>query len=397
MKRLAAVLLCLAFCLTAFAGCSQPAESESTARPEVLPAYNPNPLTGLEKDAGYPYGKRPVAVMVNNIVDSLPQSGIAGADVIYEIVTEGGITRLMAVYSDLSKAGGYIGPVRSARDQHLQLALSYSPLFVHIGSSTTANALLETYHYEDKDLDGNASSVRDVGFWLDEKRHETRLIEHCWYTSPELIEKAVNKYGLADDKEEYDPIFKFRSYKEAPRSLAVADAGDVHIQFSGNYESDFSYNAVDGLYAKSQKGTPQTDTNNGRQLAFTNLLVLFTEITRQPDGVLSDVDYQFGGYGYYFSGGGYEAVRWTKGDAANPLRIVTEGNEELEVELNCGKTYVAVVGLDQFLNFTVGGVNPLSGTEAPSQLQQQLLDAAADASSSDAAADADSAAAEPEA
>ena len=59
--------------------------------------------------------------------------------------------------------------------------------------------------------------------------------------------------------------------------------------------------------------------------------------------------------------------------------------------------HVAVVGLDQFLNFTVGGVNPLSGTEAPSQLQQQLLDAAADASSSDAAADADSAAAEPEA
>lgn len=350
----------LACCL--LAGCGK--EAESSARPAVLPEYNPNPLTGLEKDAGYPYGQRPIAVMVNNISDSLPQSGIGGADLIYEIVTEGGITRFLAVYSDISKAGGYIGPVRSARDQHLQLVLPFSPLMVHIGSSNTARDLLETYHYSDKDLDGNPSTVRDAAFWLDEERHESRLIEHCWYTSPQLISAGIEKYKLSASCEEYDPIFHFRSYKEAPRSLAISGAENLHLQFSSTYYSDFSYDAVSGLYQKSQQGEPQIDALTGQQLSFTNLIVLFTEITTQPNGVLSEVDYRYGGVGYYFSNGSYEPIRWAKGSPEDPLKILTPGNEEKEVELNCGKSYIAVVGLDQFLNFTINGTNPLSGQPA---------------------------------
>lgn len=364
MKRFYGILLAAILACGLLAGCGS--AQSAPARPDSLPSYNPNPLTGLEKDAGYPYGQRPVAVMINNIKQSLPQSGIAGADLIYEMVTEGGITRMMAVYSDLAKAGGYIGPVRSARDQHLQMVLPMNALYVHIGASTFAKDMLEIYHYDSKDLDGNASAVRDVAFWLDEDRHKTKDIEHCWYTSAELIASAEKKYSLDSTAEELLPIFHFRAYTDSPRSLTVPDSGDVHIQFSAAYYSDFSYDAASSTYLKSEFGEPQIDAATGTQLSFTNLLVLFTDITPRPDGVLMNVDYSTKGYGYYFSNGGYEAVRWEKGAPEAPLRIVKDGDETTDVELNCGKSYIAMVGLDEFLNFTVGSVNPMTAAQAPS-------------------------------
>jgi hypothetical protein len=73
-----------------------------------------NPLTGLSGYNENAVGKRPVAIMVNNIKDSLPQYGIEQADVIYEIPVEGGITRLMAVYADYTNVPD-VCSIRSCR------------------------------------------------------------------------------------------------------------------------------------------------------------------------------------------------------------------------------------------------------------------------------------------
>lgn len=359
MKRTLALLLAATLFCGALVGCGNAAANSVPARPEVLPEYNPNPLTGLEKDGGYPYGQRPVAVMINNIKESLPQSGIAGADLIYEMVTEGGITRMMAVYSDLSKAGGYIGPVRSARDQHIQMMLPLNALYVHIGASTFARDMLETYHYADKSIDGNPTAVRDTVFWLDEERHKTKDIEHCWYTSSELIQNGIRKYKL-DAEGEPEAIFRFRSYKENARMLPLSGASSAHIQFSASYYSDFTYEPSSGKYLKSEFGEPQIDAATGEQLAFNNVLILFTNISPRPDGVLMNVDYSFGGIGYYLCGGNYEPIRWMKGTPESPLQIVSAEGDEEEIEINPGKSYIAVVGLDQFSSLTIGADNPLT-------------------------------------
>ncbi|MEG1932422.1 MAG: DUF3048 domain-containing protein, partial [Pygmaiobacter sp.] len=344
MKRFFA--LALAACLLAgcFAGCGNAASSAPT-RPETLPDYNPNPLTGMEKDAGYPYGQRPVAVMINNIKESLPQSGIASADLMYEMVTEGGITRMMAVYSDLSKAGGAIGPVRSARDQHIQMILPMQALYVHIGSSTFARDMLETYHYAERDLDGNSTTVRDTAFRLDEERHATRDIEHCWYTSSEMISAGIKKYKLSTEGET-SPVFKFGNYSSAPRMLLLSGAKELHISFSQSDYSDFSYDSASGKYLKSEFGAPQLDAATGEQLRYNNLLILFTDITPRPDGVLMNVNYNFGGVGYYVNGGNYEPIRWLKGTPEQPLRIISMEDDEVDIEINPGTSYIAMVGLD---------------------------------------------------
>ena len=159
MKRTLALLLVFCLVLASLAGCgssssgagrdtgsgstAQAAPPEPTATPEPTPVpLNPNPLTGLEKESDFHNGRSPVAVMVNNLKmssgnDAFPQWGIGSADIIYEMVTEGGITRMMAVYSDYEKMPK-VGPVRSARDQHVQLMLPLGALYVHEGASIFA-------------------------------------------------------------------------------------------------------------------------------------------------------------------------------------------------------------------------------------------------------------------
>ncbi len=331
---------------------SQP--DSSTAQPVVPeePVLAINPYNGLYIDEKFVEDMRPIAIMVNNIKQSLPQKGLTEADIVYEIVTEGGITRFMAIYSD-----GYdlptIGPVRSARDQHIQLMLSYQPLYLHIGSSVPADAMLELYKYTNRDVDGKIFSS---AVWYDQERADqlsqlyTNVDEHCWFTDGETLKGVVDEYNLdANVLEQPDPVFNFLPPEEERTPKLEVDG--FNIKFSDYSTSRFEYNPDIGKYEKSIYGEPQIDANNGEQLAFKNVLVLFTTISTHSDGVLANVQYNFGGVGYYFSNGGYEHVRWLKGSPEDPLRIVSNDGAEIPVEINPGNTYVAVVDLSHFADF----------------------------------------------
>ena len=90
-------------------------------------------------------------------------------------------------------------------------------------------------------------------------------------------------------------------------------------------------------------------------MEFDNVFVLWTQISRYPDGILSNVSLNFGGVGYYFNSGRMEKVRWIKGGANDPLKIVTLDGTETEIEINPGKSYIAVVSLDYFGTFSLDG------------------------------------------
>ncbi len=320
-----------------------------TAEESVIPI---NPFNGLYTDEKFQADMRPIAIMVNNIEQSLPQRGLTEADIIYEIVTEGGITRLMAIYSD-----GFdlptIGPVRSARDQHIQLMLSYQPLYLHIGSSAPADNMLALYQYANRDIDGKIISD---SVWYDSERANllsqlyTNVDEHCWFTDGETISSVVEDYNFdANVLEQPDPVFNFLSPEEERTPSIPVDS--FNIKFSEYSTSSFEYNSELGKYEKSIYAEPQIDANNDEQLAFKNVFVLFTTISTYPDGVLADVQYNFGGVGYYFSNGGYERIRWLKGSPEDPLRIVSSDGKETPIEVNPGNSYVAVVDLSHFSAF----------------------------------------------
>ena len=333
----------------------EPQPQPEPETPAIVTDPSANPLTGLAK-ADWPEGMRPLAVMLDNVQAALPQRGLQSADLVYEMVTEGGITRLMAVYSDYTSMPE-VGPVRSARDQHVQLMFPLGAMYLHVGGSTYAKALLSQYHYEAKSLDGyfQAGALE-----LDAQRNLTAAIEHCWFTSGELFSQAAAQYRLDTEMDgPQQAVFQFVPYVQEPRVLAGGEASQLYIRFSSYANSAFRYDAEKAQYVKSQFGAPHLDENTGEAVTFDNLLVLFTDTEKYPGGILTKVNFAWGGVGWYFNGGRCEPVRWLKGAPEQPLRIVSADGAETPVEVNPGRTYIAVVGLDMYSYFRINDTAPV--------------------------------------
>jgi len=176
IKRIISILMIMALLMFAFASCKKnetPSDSsdgseqirseveseESSENTEDSSEKSDSPSSAVgNKKINYLTGEtatgdntvRPVAIMVSNAKVNIPQSGISNADIIYEAVTEGGVTRLMALYSDMDSIGK-TGSIRSARDQFIQLMLPLNAIYVHIGTSTSAKRMLDFYSYNDID------------------------------------------------------------------------------------------------------------------------------------------------------------------------------------------------------------------------------------------------------
>lgn len=372
MKKLLVILLVAALALSLLTACGDassssgepaaPAATNSAPQPQPQPEsepelpYEPAVLTGLPKGDDYPEGQRITAVMVNNISNSSqhdvrPQNGLSDADILIEIKVEGGITRFCALFTDYNKID-YICPVRSARDQFFQLFLPFQPVFIHIGESVVQTQYKKDYTYES--LDANFDSV---GFNRDPSRQAAGVANwEIAYLTQEDIQRGLEKLNVDTQRTYNSTFFDFVNYNEPNRVLTGGDALGIKIVHSQSYRTYFDWDAASGRYLMSQYSMrygeirPSTDANNGEQLGFENVLVLFTDFDVYPDPGgsgydLQKVNYANGGVGYYFNGGKAEFIRWMKGAPLQPLRIVdTEGNEE-NVKINPGKTYIAVVDL----------------------------------------------------
>ncbi|MEG1153251.1 MAG: DUF3048 domain-containing protein [Ruthenibacterium sp.] len=369
----AAVTLALCACVKASVQSEADTSVQSEAASAPVPTTPPvitlspgaNPLTGLALAADAPSGVRPLAVMVDNVKAALPQRGLAAADLVYEMVTESGITRLMAVYSNPAEMPA-VGPVRSARDQHVQLMLPLGADYLHVGGSTYANEMLAKYRYETKSLNGMVQT--DV-LALDSDRNALTSIEHCWFTSGALYTAAAQNDALDTVAHEVLPAFQFMPYTGAPRVLIDGDAVRVSVRFSSYTNTVFTYDAASNRYRKAQFGADQIDENTGETVSFDNVLILFTDITKYPDGILAQVDYAFGGVGFYVNGGRYEKVRWMKGAPESPLRIVALDGTETPVSINPGTSYVAMVDLSKYPYFKMSATEEASVPESDVPLQ----------------------------
>ena len=338
-----ALMLSLAGCFGSEAGSgstgsgsasAQQPSGEGIVQPEDKPVPEVNLITGEALGDGMAPGQRPIAVMVSNIAAALPQRGVSAADAIIEMETEGGITRFLALFADLS-AVPTVGPVRSARDQHLQFVLPLNAVFVHIGSSIYAQNLLNQYQYQD--IDG--LYLGTTSFALDEERRKTRAQEHCWYTDGAKIAAGMDQTGIVADGAK-NTLFDFVEPGAAAQVPSDGDAPDIYFMISSGTAVQLTYDAASGTYLKKAYGEPQIDESNGAQLAFQNVVLLYAGVTMKPDGVCTDFDLS-GGDGYYCYGGKYQKIRWEKGGATEPLRLLDEDGREIQV--NTGKSYIAVV------------------------------------------------------
>lgn len=191
---------------------------------------------------------RPLAVMINNHPVARPlQSGLQDAYLVYEIIVEGGFTRLMALYKDQNTAR--IGSLRSARYYFADYALENDAIYFHYQGSLTSYSNMTKYPMDALDFGINAQSWRDKTLNV--------ATEHTAFTSMEKLNDSITKKKLRSttDKEllfnySIDPI-KLRDDKE--------EANDVIIEYSSNSEVEYNYNSTTKLYERSFNGVKNID------------------------------------------------------------------------------------------------------------------------------------------
>lgn len=286
-------------------------EETEPPQPEV-PAYTA-PLTGLPAEA--PVTRRPLAVMVNNAPAARPQSGLMDADLVYEVLAEGGVTRMVAIYQ--SKAdSAKIGPVRSIRPYMIDLGESYHGVLVHAGASNDAFAILQRQHKEDLDEITNAGAY----FWRD----KSRKAPHNLYSSPEKLFEGAEKRGFATEDANV-PGYTF--YREGEGPVSGQEASRVEIKFQlDNYRVGYEYDAASGRYKRFINGKPHTDLETGEQLTAANVVVLGAEHRVLDDVGRLDVNLELGGDAIVFEKGKMIRAEWIhkQGDI---IRFIVDNQE----------------------------------------------------------------------
>lgn len=323
-----------------------PATSDTTTavkEPEGEPAYI-NPLTGLAAKSDVT-GKRPVSIMVNNLYASLPQEGIAQADIMYECLAEGGITRLMAViteYEDVTQ----IGSVRSARDYYIDYAESYNCIFIHAGGSDYAYDTIAARGTDH--LDGVRGSAdlyyKTETFVRDPERLKTYSSEHTlMIKSGAGLAAGIDYAGISTEKAAgYEKPMNF-----APWGTDVSlssEASHAKVVMSNYQTVDYAYSAESKGYLRYQyNGEKHIDSTTGEQLCFRNVIVMFTD----TGAIAGDekariwVTTTGTGDGWYLTDGTYQRITWQKDSHDSVIRYFFE--DGTDVSLNRGKTMINVV------------------------------------------------------
>ena len=280
--------------------------------------------------------RRPVAIMLNNIEDAMPMSGVSYADVLYECVVEGSLTRMMGIfenYDDLEK----IGSVRSCRNYFVYYALEFDSIYCHYGQSSYALPLLEQDNVNN--LSGLAA-IGDTVFY----RTTDRVAPHNAYASAKGIKKGIEEMGYRDTyREDYTGKFTFARDGDPNDLSEVQSYSATHIEPGYKINKPvLEYNAEDEKYYRSQYGTEHVDDLNGEQLSFDNIILQYSTWEQIDDK----------GYLGFDCHGGGEMKFITKGKAVDGTWLSLGGEQGAvryfdsdgkEIVLNQGKTLIEII------------------------------------------------------
>jgi len=309
--------------------------------------------------------RRPLTVMIENHQESRPQSGLSSADVVYEAVAEGGITRFLAVFYCGAVAQEItIGPVRSARTYFLDFASEYGdyPLYAHVGGANLpgpANALgqIADYGWLKKKNDLNQFAIGFPVFWRDYERigHPVAT-EHTMYSTTEKLWEVAHKRGLdAQDNEgnRWDKNFVSWKFKQEAPLDKRGEISKIEFDFWQGYK-DYSvaweYDKQVNLYRRLNGGESHKDLNNNQQLTAKVVIVQFME-EKGPIDELKHMLYKTTGKGkaIIFQDGQVIQGGWEK--ANRQARTKFTDSKGKEIELNGGQIWIEILPTSRQVSF----------------------------------------------
>ena len=365
MKRILCILLLICLLL----GCSRNADptdptteptaaptqptEETTSDPTEAPSEDPsastepsqtplayrNPLNGTPID--HPWTARPFAVVINNIRYAMPQQGVSQADKIFEILADGGITRCLALFSDLSQVEK-LGSLRSARTYLIDLAQAHDAILIHVGGSSYALEQLKSGAVTHINALVDTSST----FYRDKDRlNAGYAYEHTLFSSgPALINRAT-KWGCTMTRDS-GISYNYTFAEEIQLEGEVANTVKLTFRRNGKVTT-MTYDPDTGLYTGAQFNETYIDGNDGSAMTFRNVLVLYAEMTSKGERVFHKTVGE--GDGYFACGGVIVPIKWSR--ANNGSSFVFTLLDGTPVTLGVGHSYIGIVPFGSIVSY----------------------------------------------
>lgn len=313
--------------------------------------------------------RRPLFIMIENHEEARPQSGMSKADVVYEAVAEGGITRFGTLfYCDAVARDNTVGPVRSARTYFLDFASEYgeTPLYVHVGGAhcdsetsegclngAKADALGQIGNYGwEAENDLNQFSIGYPTFWRDYERiGHTVATEHTMYSTTEKLWALAKKRSWTNkdpDGTDWQTNFEPWSFKEEEKEDKRGEVNSVEFNFWENkddYKVKWEYDKTANLYKRLNAGQPHNDLNTDLQIEVKNVVVQFMKESAANDGYPGNIHLLYGtigeGTALVFQDGQALKAKWVKKTRTDRTKFYNQAGRE--ITFNPGKVWVEIV------------------------------------------------------
>ena len=282
---------------------------------------------------------RPIAVMIDNHINAMPQAGLKEADLVYEIIVEGGETRLMLVFKD--KDIDKIGPIRSSRHYFLDYALENDAIYVHYGWSPQARSDIDTLGVNNINGIFESSSA----FW----RVSDKYAPHNVVTTTDNIMEIAERKGYRTTTDE-NPVLNYVA--DEVNLTDGKKATDITIPYSDYNSVEYVYDKDSKEYVRYSRGKKQVDWETGDEITTKNIIIEFAENYTLNDGsgkgrqTLNNIKKL---KGYYITKGKAIPITCTK--TSRSSKTVYKDLEGNEIDVNDGKTFIQICPIDAEIEF----------------------------------------------
>lgn len=283
----------------------------------------PAPFSGEQVE--HKVTNRPVLVTINNQVEARPQSGLASADVIYEMLAEGDVTRLLALFQ--SEIPETAGPIRSARSYFIDLAEGLDAFYIAHGYSPEAKQMLA-----EKVVDNINGMAYDGTLFY---RSKDRKAPHNSYMSGENFDISMEKVG-ASTLYTKKVSYAFYDDQESVKIGNAATTLKVNYSSMESFNSTYTYSTDAGTYERSNGNTITTDLITNEPVQVSNVLMLEMKHSFVDSYGRRDIDLTSGGKAYVAQQGSIREVKWKNQDGL----LVAIESDGSQVKLMPGLTWV---------------------------------------------------------
>jgi hypothetical protein len=328
--------------------------------------------------------RRPLTVMIENHNDSRPQSGLQTADIVYEAIAEGGITRFMGIFYCGQVAGSQankydVGPVRSARTYFLDLASEYSdyPLYNHVGgancsaatdggpctTATKAQALeqISAYGWTSK---GTWSDLSQFSLSYKACRREPdrtgspKATEHTMYCSSTELWNIAQTRGLTNTTEakktSWDKNYRSWLFKQEDKPNNNLDATNVSFDFWSSikgYNVSWKYDNANNVYKRINGTAEHIDFNTQTTITAKNIIIQYVKESRSVDEHLHNLYAVVGsGTGVLVQNGTKAEITWSKANRVSRT-IYKDKKTGKEVNFVPGNVWIEILPIGNTVTF----------------------------------------------